>query len=91
MERNTLPERLRLVVRVRECEVIPAWYGAAWTESYRMVAVCMPIPLNVLAAICRGLWVWLRWGYRAVPCDPRDAYAQGRRDATSANLKEPQQ
>lgn len=60
--------------------MIPAWYGVAWMQWDVDVAVCLPIPLNLLAAAVRALAIWLRHGYRVVPLNAREAYAQGLRD-----------
>lgn len=57
--------------------VIPPWFGVAWVEEYARLTVCMPIPLNVLAHLLRGIWLWLRFGYMPVACSPREAFAQG--------------
>lgn len=73
--------RWRLVRRVREDEIIPALYGVAWQDWRARTVVVMPIPVNVVAGLLRSAWIFLRWGWRAVPACPRDAYAQGRRDA----------
>jgi hypothetical protein len=43
-------------------------------------AICYPIPLNVVVATVRGVWMWLRYGYAAVMNDPREAYVQGLHD-----------
>lgn len=72
-----------LLKRVSEGEVMPEWYGVAWHENYERVTVCAPVPLNLAIAACRGVWHWMRWGYKPVRISPREAYAQGRRDAAA--------
>lgn len=77
---------MRIRKEICHGDVIPAWYGVAWIAVMRDVAVCYPIPLNLIAAALRGLWIWAMHGYRAVPIDPRAAYAQGFADGRrSAN------
>lgn len=68
---------MRVRKEIGRGEMIPAWYGVAWVDFMRDVGVCYPIPLNLIAAVLRGLWIWAMHGYRAVPIDSRDAYAQG--------------
>lgn len=58
-------------------EMLPPWYGVAWYEFSRDVAVCYPVPFNRMAAFGRALWLWLRHGSREVRLNPRDAYYQG--------------
>lgn len=60
--------------------IIPPWYGVAWRDFYADRTVCYPIPLNIIASFVRGVIVWLKYGYKAVPVNPRDAYDQGYRD-----------
>lgn len=71
---------MRLAKEVHEGEIIPAWYGVAWVRFEVNAAVCYPMPLNLLVAAVRAFAIWMRYGYRAVPCNSRDAYAQGLRD-----------
>ena len=65
--------------------MIPAWYGVAWIRYDNDSAVCYPVPLNLIAAALRGIWIWMRHGYRSVPSSTRDAYAQGLRDGMRSN------
>lgn len=46
---------------VGEGEALPPWYGVAWWDYNRDVAVCMVVPLNVVAGAVRAAWVWLRF------------------------------
>jgi hypothetical protein len=64
-----------------EGELLPPFYGVAWHDYMRRRAVCYPVPLNMIAAALRSAWIFIRYGYRAIPMSPRDAYAQGIRDA----------
>lgn len=40
---------------VRQGEIIPAWYGVAWVRFDRDVTVCLPMPLNLIAAAARAI------------------------------------
>ena len=71
---------MKFIHIVGEGEMIPAWYGAAWRDLPTFNTICMPVPFNILAAIVRGTYYWLRFGYRCVPQSPRDAYHQGFKD-----------
>ncbi|MFL9670457.1 hypothetical protein WIX39_026240 [Variovorax sp. AB1(2024)] len=49
---------------IREGNLIPAWYGVAWTE-YRegsLYGHCLPIPLNLIAGWARRLYLWVKHG-----------------------------
>lgn len=71
---------MSIIERVPENCVIPKWYGVAWYEWAGRHWVCLPIPLNMAAALLRSAYVFFRGGFRAMPIDPRDAYLQGVRD-----------
>lgn len=71
---------MRIAKEVRQCEIIPAWYGVAWLRWDAGIAVCYPMPLNLILAAARAVLIWMRHGYRAIPCNARDAYAQGLRE-----------
>ena len=62
---------------IKPGQMIPAWYGIAWQNFDSRSAVCYPIPINVAMAAGRAFWYWLRYGYKPVPLDPRDAFVQG--------------
>lgn len=66
-----------LVKRVRQGELLPAFYGVSWVDFASNEAVCLPVGLNLLAATARSVYIWVRYGYRAVYVNPREAYAQG--------------
>ena len=75
---------MKIAKEVREGEMLPAWYGLARRRWDSNTAICYPIPLNVLYAWGYALLVWLKHGGRWVPVNPREAYAQGLRDAKRA-------
>ena len=45
---------------IREGEMIPKYYGVAYLEIDRLVAVAYPIPLNIVVGFIRKIWEWLR-------------------------------
>lgn len=69
----------RIGIRIRDGQVIPKWYGLAWVEWESNEAVCMPLGLNLLAALTRSALATIRHAGTAVRRNPRDAYAQGLR------------
>jgi hypothetical protein len=71
---------MKIAKEVQQGSVIPAWYGIAWTRFESNTAICYPMPFNLLVATTRAIVVWMRYGYRIVPYNARDAYAQGVRD-----------
>lgn len=82
---NELLERLRIAKEVRQGQVIPAWYGVAWYRWDADLAICYPMPFNLVFAAIRAVVIWVRHGYRAMPYSARDAYAQGLRDGKRSN------
>jgi hypothetical protein len=62
---------------VRPGEMIPRFYGAAWYDWLSDHAVCMPLGLNVLAAVGRTAYFTIKHAGRMVQSSPRDAYEQG--------------
>jgi hypothetical protein len=74
---------VQIVKRIRPAEMLPAFYGIAWRDWLRDEAICLPVPLNVLARLARAGWVWLRVGGLDVPLNSRDAYEQGLRDGAT--------
>ena len=73
-----------IVKEVRAGEIIPAWYGVAWTRWEVNSAICYPMPLNLIVAAARAVVIWMSYGYMAMPRHSRDAYAQGIRDGSGA-------
>ena len=73
-----------MIKRIGEGSMLPAWYGVAWRDLYSNQAVCLPIGLNLVAALCRNAYYTIKFAGRAVASNPRDAYAQGLRDGRRA-------
>jgi hypothetical protein len=65
-----------LVRSVAAANLIPPGYGVAWVRWQSGDAVCMPVPLNIVAAGARRGWYWCRCP-RALVNDPRQAFQQG--------------
>jgi hypothetical protein len=55
---------------------LPRGFGIAWVRWDTGDAVCMPVPLNVLAAAGRRAWAWVEFP-RCLFHDPRQAFLQG--------------
>lgn len=60
-------------------ELLPRFYGVAWFDWPTNRAACLPLGLNVLAALVRSAYFSIKHGGRIVMANPRDAYAQGLR------------
>ncbi|WP_291015308.1 hypothetical protein [Hydrogenophaga sp.] len=73
---------------IKPGQMIPAWYGIAWQNFDSRTAVCYPVPINVIVATGRAFWLWLRYGYKPVPIDPRDAFVQGVSEGYHSGLLE---
>jgi hypothetical protein len=63
--------RIQWQIEIGEGYEIPDGYGIAWPRWDRHAAVCMPLPLNVLAGLVRGVYLWLRRGFFVSGFDPR--------------------
>ena len=87
-----LIRKLRIRVEVREGEVVPKGYDVAYWANWYRVAVCYPIPLNMIISLFDNLRQYLRpgvpdvwWqghevGYKAGHRDGyRDGYFQGKK------------
>ncbi len=49
---------------VQEGEKLPWWLGLAYWEWSRPVAVCYPIPLNLLIRWSRNVYFWVKASHR---------------------------
>jgi hypothetical protein len=65
-----------LVRVVAQGHVTPRGFGVAWIDWQTDNAVCMPMPLNVLAAAGRRAWTWVKFPH-CLFTDPRQAFLQG--------------
>lgn len=65
-----------MIKRIKEGQIIPRGYGMAWHDFMTGQFVCLPLGLNVVAAIARNIYLWLRYGHlQTIACDSRDASA----------------
>jgi len=67
----------RVIRKVAMGENIPGFYGIAWVTYNAPVAYCAPVPLNLVIGLARGVWFWLRHGWRDMAVTTHAAYAQG--------------
>jgi hypothetical protein len=65
------------VKRLKEGEMLPAWYGVAFYDYACGRCVAVPIPFNVIYAYLRLIYIYIRVGMKAVSNNPREAYWQG--------------
>jgi hypothetical protein len=73
-----------LIKRVSNGYLLPRFYGVAWFDWQASQAVCLPLGVNVLAALGRSVYFSIKHAGRIVHQNPRDAYAQGLRDGLEA-------
>lgn len=66
-----------LIKRINNGDLLPSFYGIAWVDLYRNQAVCLPLGLNALVAVCRSAYHSVRHAGLIVRANPRDAYEQG--------------
>lgn len=71
---------MKIVKVISDAMMIPPWYGKSWYRAYSHEIVCLPIPLNILAAMARSLFIFFKCGHKSVCSNPRDAYWQGVND-----------
>lgn len=76
---------LNIIKRIDQGGLLPRFYGVAWFDDWRThSAVCLPVPINVLARVLRDAWLYLAHPSQSVPFNPRAAYWQGRREGAQA-------
>lgn len=80
----------RLVRVVTPAEMLPRGFGVAWIRWQDGDAVCMPVPLNLVAGTARRAWFWLK-APRFLYQDPRAAYFLGRRHGYEQAVKDSNQ
>lgn len=68
---------MKLIKTIHRGELIPPFYGVAWSEYTSDSAICLPVPLNLIAALLRSLWMLLKHGWQPVYLSSRDAFHQG--------------
>ena len=78
-----------MLKKITNGEIIPRYYGVAWSRWQTGEAVCLPLGLNVLAALLRAAYFSIKHADRIVQACPRDAYAQGLRDGCASVPQSP--
>jgi hypothetical protein len=63
-------------MRLAEGSRIPKGYGMAWMEPDIEQYVCLPVPVNILAAVARRVWHWLIHGLAPFIVDRKVADAR---------------
>lgn len=72
---------MKIVRRVSMGEMVPRFYGVAWIEYRSHNAICLPVPLNLPAALLRRFWLFLCFSPVRSSFDSQgEAYAAGFRD-----------
>lgn len=74
---------------VPEGSMLPRFYGVAWVLFQSRAALCLPVPLNLVVALLRAVWLFMKHGWRPIPVNPRAAYELGLRTARTCNLPLP--
>ena len=46
---------------IKQGERIPKGYGIAYYEMWADRTVCYPIPINIIIALARRVWIWCMW------------------------------
>lgn len=64
--------------QLREGERIPKGYGIAYREVARLVVVAYPIPINVIVAGLRKVWLWFLYGHKLYENGYEKGYEEGR-------------
>lgn len=66
-----------LIKRIHRGCVIPRFYGPYRYEIVTGDMLCMPMPFCFIVGLLQAFLSALKWSYREVISDPRDAYEQG--------------
>jgi hypothetical protein len=78
-----------MLKKITNGEIIPRYYGVAWSRWQTGEAVCLPLGLNVLAALLRAAYFSIKHAGRIIQACPREAYAQGLRDGRASVPESP--
>jgi len=78
-----------MIKKITSGHLIPRFYGVAWFRWQTGEAVCLPLGLNVLAAVGRAAYFAVKHAGSIVQASPRDAYAQGLRDGRASMPQSP--
>ena len=72
---------------IAEGERLPPGYGVAWYDYDRDCAVCMVVPLNVIAGGMRAAYRWLRFPPWRRSINFKREYIRGWNDAMREELR----
>lgn len=77
-----------MILRRVSCdEDVPSLYGVAWLENYGMVAVCLPVPINLVAGAGRAIWLFMKYGLARLPRSSRSYGPLGTRRTRIPDLE----
>lgn len=79
---------MKLRKLIKEYDQLPPFYGIAWWEFRSNIAICYPIPFNLLIRIIRDIWISICLIHRKVDMNPRDAYWEGYYDGMKSTRGE---
>ncbi|MFA5379563.1 MAG: hypothetical protein WC455_27645 [Dehalococcoidia bacterium] len=77
---------MSIIKMIDDCGMLPAWYGIAWRDRYKLGWVCLPVGLNTIARIILRLITFIKYGGTTVHILPREQYRQGWRDGYRTGL-----
>lgn len=77
---------MKLGRRVRELDPLVKGFGIAWWDMRQATAVCLPIPLNYIAGLCRRVYHGILAGARPSVID--QAYNRGWMERSEYNHQE---
>jgi len=79
-----------MLKKITSGHLILRFYGIAWFRWHTGEAVCLPLGLNVLAALVRVIYFNVKHAGSIVMASPRDAYEQGLCDGRASVPQPPQ-
>lgn len=79
--------KISLFKQINDGEMLPPFYGIAWYNHTSHAAVCLPMPINLVAAVLYAVLIFLKQGWRSVYIDPRMAFNDGMRLAWRNQIK----
>jgi hypothetical protein len=79
---------MSIIKRIDDCGMLPAWYGIAWRDHYKLEWICLPVGLHIVARIIFSLISFIKYGGTAVYILPREQYEQGWKDGYRTGLSQ---
>lgn len=71
----------RPIASASDGELVLPFHGFVYRDWARDRMVTAVVPVNILWSLGRAFWFCLRFGACRIASDPREAYAQGRRES----------